>query len=143
MKEEDKLGYTKMIDYWNKVEKEEWVQKNKADPEKFKDWMTKFRDKKKFDKVKAKSVMADLHATYFDANSMYDFLSNVVCKEIPDITIMSEKKDFHRLFKKPLYEGDFLSQMFDWNENHPAAEKESSHVREALLNSDALNETFE
>jgi hypothetical protein len=30
---------------------------------------------------------------------------------------MSDKSDYYRLFEKPKYEGDFLKQMFDWNEN--------------------------
>lgn len=147
MTDELKLGHTKPVTYWKNVGEAEWLDKNINDPEKLNEWKEKFRlkeeNKEKFDKIKAKPVMADLHATYFDANSMYDFLSNVICKEIPDITIMSEKKDFHRLFQKPLYEGDFLSQMFDWNENHPAAEKELTFVRDELLKMDAKGETFD
>lgn len=33
--------------------------------------------------------MADLNATYFDAQEMYNFMANVICYEIGDITIMS------------------------------------------------------
>jgi len=45
--------------------------------------------------------MADLHATYNDAQIMYDFLAKEVCKDVRDITVMSAKRDFFRLFKKP------------------------------------------
>lgn len=52
--------------------------------------------------------MGDLHATYFYAIHIYDFLENTIVPDITDITIMSSKMDFYRLFKKPSYEGDFL-----------------------------------
>ena len=87
--------------------------------------------------------MADLNATYFDAQHMYDFLANVVCKDIRDITIMSEPRDFFRLFKKPVYEGDFLTQMFDWNCNHPAAELETEKVRKGMIAIKAEGESWE
>jgi hypothetical protein len=72
--------------------------------------------------------MGDLHATYSDAQEMYDFMANVICREIGDITIMSDQRDFRRLFNKPVYEGDFLRQMFDWNFNQEAAERETDRV---------------
>jgi hypothetical protein len=56
-----------------------------------------------------KQGMADLHATKYDAESMYDFLANTICKDIQDITIMTQKLDFFRLFSKPVYEGDYLT----------------------------------
>jgi hypothetical protein len=77
--------------------------------------------------------MGDLHATYSDATYMYDFLINVSCMEIPDITIMSDKQDFYRLFQKPKYEGDFLTQMFDWNLNADQAELEGNIVNNSFL----------
>lgn len=67
--------------------------------------------------IREVGFMADLHATYFDAIAIYDFLEKTIIPNINDITIMSSKMDFYRLFKKPSYEGDFLSQMFDWNLN--------------------------
>lgn len=78
--------------------------------------------------LEEKPVMNDLHATYFDAQEMYDFMANVICRDIRDITIMSEDRDFYRLFKKPVYEGDFLREMFDWNCNREASEKETTQV---------------
>ena len=45
--------------------------------------------------------MSDLHATYYDAQQMYDFMSNVMCKDLSEITIMSDKYDYFRLYKKP------------------------------------------
>jgi hypothetical protein len=68
--------------------------------------------------------MGDLHATYHDATHIYDFLENTIIQDISDITIMSSKMDFYRLFKKPTYEGDFLQQMFDWNLNAEQAIRE-------------------
>ena len=68
-------------------------------------------------KLAKKGFMANLHATYFDAKEMYDFMINVICKEIPDITLMCEPSDYYRLHTKPIYEGDYLTQMFDWNTN--------------------------
>ena len=59
---------------------------------------------------------------------MYDFLANTICKDIQDITIMTPKLDFYRLFKKPVYEGDYLSQMFDWNLNTEFINKDKEEV---------------
>jgi hypothetical protein len=72
--------------------------------------------------------MADLHATKYDAESMYDFLANTICKDIQDITIMTPKLDFYRLFKKPVYEGDYLTQMFDWNLNTEFINKDKKEI---------------
>lgn len=77
--------------------------------------------------------MGDLHATKFDAAAMYDFLSNVVCKDLRDITIMSSELDFHRLFKKPEYQGDFLTQMFDWNLNEEFTTQEIKQVNDLVV----------
>jgi hypothetical protein len=47
---------------------------------------------------------------------MYNFLEEVLCHDVCDISIMSTERDYHRLVKKPSYQGDFLRQMFTWNE---------------------------
>ena len=77
--------------------------------------------------------MADLHATKYDAESMYDFLANTICKDIQDITIMTPELDFYRLFKKPVYEGDYLTQMFDWNLNREFNAKEKKLISDAVI----------
>ena len=76
--------------------------------------------------------MADLHATYNDAISMYDFLENKICKDIRDITIMSEENDYYRLWKKPQYQGNFLSQMYDWNLNKDASDSETTKLHDFI-----------
>ena len=86
--------------------------------------------------------MADLNATYFDAQEMYDFMANVICYEIGDITIMSEQRDFYRLFKKPIYEGDFLREMFDWNLNREAREMETTKVDRNIIKSSTKGENW-
>jgi hypothetical protein len=45
---------------------------------------------------------------------------------------MSNKSDYYRLFEKPKYEGDFLKQMFDWNENASQAKKEVGIVESSI-----------
>ena len=47
---------------------------------------------------------------------MYNFMAEVLCHDMSDISIMSTERDYHRLVKKPSYQGDFLKQMFTWNE---------------------------
>jgi hypothetical protein len=34
---------------------------------------------------------------------MYKFLEKEACKNISDITVMCEKRDFYRLYSKPQY----------------------------------------
>jgi hypothetical protein len=46
---------------------------------------------------------------------MYDFMSDYICTDLSDITIMSSTRDFHRIFRKPKYQGDFMQQMFELN----------------------------
>jgi hypothetical protein len=45
---------------------------------------------------------------------------------------MSSKSDYFRLFKKPSYEGDFLTQMFDWNLNDEGLDKEATQLEQAI-----------
>ena len=85
-----------------------------------------------YDKVKNENRMQDLHATYKDATAMADFLYNVICLDIRDITIMSDQMDCHRLFPKPEFQGDFLKQMFDWNLNKKEAEMKTKELHKAL-----------
>ena len=59
--------------------------------------------------------MPDLHACHNDATRMYAFLTDVVCNDLNEITIMSDRRDFRRVFQKPNYQGDFLRQLFEWN----------------------------
>lgn len=48
-------------------------------------------------------IMADLHATNVDARAIYSFLTEMICKDLRDITIMSTESDYHKLVKKPDY----------------------------------------
>lgn len=80
------------------------------------------------------SLMPDMHSSFKDAERMYSFLTERVCNDITDITFMCEKRDYHRLIRKPVYEGDFLKQMFDWNNNKRAADEEE-HLLRAGMNS--------
>jgi len=57
---------------------------------------------------------------------MYNFMDEVICHDVSDIAVMSTSRDFHRLVKKPAYEGDFLKQMFTWNE---IKEEKNHHIR--------------
>jgi uncharacterized protein YlaN (UPF0358 family) len=77
--------------------------------------------------------MADLHATKYDAESMYDLLSNNLCKKTEEITIMAQKLDYFRLFSKPVYERDYLTQMFDWNLNREFNAKEKKLISDAVI----------
>lgn len=77
--------------------------------------------------------MGDLHATYFDAQHMYDFLANVIAMRLSDITIMSTEQDYFRLFSKPSYQGDFLTQMFDWNLNQEHCEFEAAQLSNEII----------
>jgi hypothetical protein len=95
---------------------------NKGLPEWVEAWKTeiKLNDKKKhliLQMQQSQSLMPDMHNTFNDAKLMYDFLAHTVCKQIEDITFMCDRRDYLRLIEKPVYEGDFLRQMFDWNEN--------------------------
>ena len=64
---------------------------------------------------------------------MYKFMTTKVCKDIRDITFICDEGDYRRLLEKPKYEGDFLKQMFDWNENQFVADAESKYVRETII----------
>jgi hypothetical protein len=79
-----------------------------------------------------KNLMEDLHATYNDATSMVDFLYNVICLDVRDITIMSDQMDYNRLFEKPEFQGDFLKQMFDWNLNKKEADMKTKEFHDAI-----------
>ena len=59
---------------------------------------------------------------------MYNFLEEYVCKNVSDITVMCRKRDFYRLYNKPTYEGDFLTQIFDWNINPEALDHEKNII---------------
>ena len=61
-----------------------------------------------------RQFMADLPDTIKDAKKMYDFSVDFACVSLRDITIMSDKQDFGRIFKKPEFEGDFLENMVLW-----------------------------
>ena len=76
--------------------------------------------------------MTDLHATYSDASLMYDFLAVKVCQNVSDITVMSDKKDFFHLFEKPKYEGDFYTQIFDWNINKEGLQNEMTKLHKCV-----------
>ena len=51
--------------------------------------------------IKEKQVMHNLNDTFYDAKIMYDFLAEKLCFNLQDITIMSEKRDFFRVWQKP------------------------------------------
>lgn len=55
---------------------------------------------------------------------------------------MSDPMDYYRLYKKPQYEGDFLTQMFDWNLNSDFNEKETSLTMEEMAKP-VMHEDFE
>lgn len=56
---------------------------------------------------------------------------------------MSDKSDYYRLFEKPKYEGDFLKQMFDWNENASQKKREVGIVESSINGLDDDSETWE
>lgn len=55
--------------------------------------------------------MPDLHATFSDAKRMYNFLADIICNYIQEITVMCDLRDFHRVYDKPVYTGDFVRQI--------------------------------
>ena len=57
---------------------------------------------------------------------MYNFMEEALCHDVSDITVMSSMKDYHRMVKKPKYQGDFLKQMLTWNEKK---EQKNHHIR--------------
>ena len=65
--------------------------------------------------VTEQQMMPDLHATFGDAKRMYNFLANIICNELQEITVMCDERDFYRTFDKPKYAGDFIRHMFEWN----------------------------
>ena len=68
----------------------------------------------------------DLQETFLDAELMYKFMEEIICHDVSDISIMSTMRDYQRLVKKPAYQGDFLKQMFMWNE---LDEQSEYHIR--------------
>ena len=104
MTPEEKQGFPSSIKMWNGQEKAKYQEKLTANGAKEKFIEAKLAT----GEIKEVGIMGDLHATYFDAIHIYDFLENTIVPDITDITIMSSKMDFYRLFKKPSYEGDFL-----------------------------------
>lgn len=99
------------------------------DDEKTKFCIAYAKSKKPFEK----QGMADLHATYNDAQYMYDFLHEKVCPNVSDITVMSKKSDFYHLFKKPTYEGDFFTQILDWNINPEGVKDETEKLHKSII----------
>jgi hypothetical protein len=112
---QDAEGLSYTLEAWKKTYNDDLLKKDEKAEEK---------SKKLKIFMQGKSLMPDTHHAFTDAKLMYDFMANKVCKDIQDITIMSDKADYYRLFEKPKYEGDFLKQMFDWNENSSQAKKE-------------------
>ena len=49
-------------------------------------------------KLEDKQHYLNLHETYNDAQMMYDFMSDNICTDLSDITIMSSLRDFHRVY---------------------------------------------
>jgi len=86
----------------------------------------------KSQKLVNRQGMADLHATYNDAQCMYDFLSEKVCPNVSDITVMGNKSDFYHLYKKPTYKGDFLTQILDWNINPEGLKDERARLETSI-----------
>jgi hypothetical protein len=86
-----------------------------------------------------KQGMADLHATYNDAQYMYNFLSEKICPNVSDITVMSTKSDFYHLYKKPTYKGDFLTQILDWNINPEGLNDERGRFEKSIKETDPTN----
>jgi hypothetical protein len=64
---------------------------------------------------------------------MYDFLALELCKDIEDITVMSAKRDYFRLFKKPEYNGDFHTLIFDFNKNDEAKAVEMKMIKQGAI----------
>ena len=63
---------------------------------------------------------------------MYDFMSDYICTDLSDITIMSSTRDFHRIFRKPKYQGDFMQQMFELNTSDEQDEYHMNLVKKSL-----------
>jgi hypothetical protein len=71
---------------------------------------------------------------------MYNFMEEVLCQDISDISIMSTELDFNRLVKKPKYQGDFLKQMFTWNEIDIQSENQMNLVKEHFKKNKQTND---
>ena len=56
-----------------------------------------------------------------------------LCKSLQDITIMSSKLDYKRLFQKPKYGGDFMKQLFDWNTQKDQRADAFKEIKKALI----------
>lgn len=85
MTEEEKQGQTSVIRLWRFSGEANYKASICSEEEK----ATLIKKWRSLGLVNLKSKMDDLHATFVDANEIYDFLFNVVCKDIKDITIMS------------------------------------------------------
>jgi hypothetical protein len=129
MTPEETKGFANAVKMWNGQEKEKAMKRLMSDEVRKKAFIDA---KLASGDIKEEGIMGDLHATYFDALHMYEFLANVITKDIQDITIMSTWEDYRRLFEKPKYEGDFLTQMFDWNLNQEHSELEEAELKKAI-----------
>jgi len=130
MTPEETKGFANAVKMWNGQEKEKAMKRLMSDEVRKKAFIDA---KLASGDIKEEGIMGDLHATYFDALHMYEFLANVITKDIQDITIMSTWEDYRRLFEKPKYEGDFLTQMFDWNLNQEQSELEEAELKKAIV----------
>lgn len=79
-----------------------------------------------------KQAMGDLHACLSDSQKMYDFLQNIICRKVEDITIMCDLQDFGRIAQKPTYTGDFYPQLFEWNYTKITGKHEMGLVKQKL-----------
>jgi len=70
---------------------------------------------------------------------MYDFLSEKVCPNVSDITVMSRWDDFYHLYKKPTYKGDFLTQILDLNINSEGLKNERDKLNKFIKDTDPTN----
>lgn len=132
---EERKGYTAFT-YWDNKQKA--IEEEKYD-EKHKDealtrLAAEIERKQEKEGYLCKQRMDDLHATLTDAQKMYDFLQNVLCRDIRDITIMCNIEDFHRIAPRPKYAGDFYQQLFEWNYNKDAAANEVKLIKTELKN---------
>ena len=76
----------KKIVLWKKYKERFEEQYNKENKDEKVKFIKTFAKEKK---IVERQGMADLHATYNDAQYMYDFLSEKVCPNVSDITVMS------------------------------------------------------
>jgi len=115
---------------------EEYAQKN---PYEFKAHIKEIKNSGRIRKIQ---IFSDLHRSYFEAQEMYNFMTNVICPDIRDITIMSENHDFYRLFKKPIYKGDFLKDIVRDNNKQEAADREIRAIERSITKIPTKSETW-